>query len=70
MKSDSTGLLDALNNELPQDDKKGATETPIIEEQMRRLHGRCCWAPHNYNPADALTKLKGASSSLDGAVEN
>eukprot|EP00973_Karenia_brevis_P047871 6643541-Karenia_brevis.AAC.1 len=27
---------------------------------MRRMRGRCHWAPHNYNPADALTKLKGA----------
>eukprot|EP00973_Karenia_brevis_P073817 10260073-Karenia_brevis.AAC.1 len=38
MRSDSKGLF-ALNNELPQDDKKIATETPIIEEQMRRMHG-------------------------------
>eukprot|EP00973_Karenia_brevis_P056569 7870050-Karenia_brevis.AAC.1 len=27
---------------------------------MRRMHGRCRWVPHNDNPADALTKLKGA----------
>eukprot|EP00973_Karenia_brevis_P088094 12215499-Karenia_brevis.AAC.1 len=60
MISDSKGLFDALNNKLPQDDRKSATETPILEEQMRRMHGRCRWVPHNYNPADALTKLKGA----------
>eukprot|EP00973_Karenia_brevis_P063814 8871134-Karenia_brevis.AAC.1 len=24
------------------------------------MHGRCRWVPHNYNPADALTRLKGA----------
>ena len=24
------------------------------------MKGRCRWTPHNYNPADALTKLKGA----------
>eukprot|EP00973_Karenia_brevis_P021922 3016124-Karenia_brevis.AAC.1 len=58
MISDSKGLYDALNNELPQDDRKSATETPIVEEQMRRMHGRCHWVPHNYNSADALTKLK------------
>eukprot|EP00973_Karenia_brevis_P010355 1404275-Karenia_brevis.AAC.1 len=55
MISDSKGLFDALNNELPQDDRKSANETPIIEEQMRCRHGRCRWVPHNYNPADALT---------------
>eukprot|EP00973_Karenia_brevis_P011649 1576508-Karenia_brevis.AAC.1 len=60
MISGSKGLFYALNNELPQDDKKSATETQIIEEQMRRMHGRSRWVPHNYNPADALTKLKGA----------
>eukprot|EP00973_Karenia_brevis_P010065 1363396-Karenia_brevis.AAC.1 len=27
---------------------------------MRRMHGRCRWVHHNYNPADALTKPKGA----------
>eukprot|EP00973_Karenia_brevis_P052613 7308730-Karenia_brevis.AAC.1 len=27
---------------------------------MKRMFGRRCWVPHNYNPADALTKLKGA----------
>eukprot|EP00973_Karenia_brevis_P064797 9000026-Karenia_brevis.AAC.1 len=59
MISDSKGLFDALNNELPQDAEKGATETSVIEEQMKRMLGRCRWVPHNHNPADALTKLKG-----------
>eukprot|EP00973_Karenia_brevis_P041547 5749442-Karenia_brevis.AAC.1 len=27
---------------------------------MKRVHGRSRWVPRNYNPADALTKLKGA----------
>eukprot|EP00973_Karenia_brevis_P039632 5473545-Karenia_brevis.AAC.1 len=57
---DSKGLSDAPNNELLQDDNKSATDMPIIEEQMKCMHGRCCWVPHNHNPADALTKLKGA----------
>ena len=30
--SDSKGTFDALNNELPQDDKKSAVEVPIIED--------------------------------------
>eukprot|EP00973_Karenia_brevis_P024745 3412012-Karenia_brevis.AAC.1 len=37
---------------------KSATETPIIEEQVKRMFGRRHWVPYNYNPADALTKLK------------
>ena len=33
---DSKGLFDALDNDLPQDDRKSALEVPIIEEFMRR----------------------------------
>ena len=58
--SDSKGLYDALNNELPQDDKKSAVEMPIIEQMLRRMNGRSRWIPHNFNPSDGLTKLKGA----------
>ena len=58
--SDSKGLYDALNNELPQNDKKSAVEMPIIEEILKRARGRSRWIPHNNNPADGLTKLKGA----------
>ena len=58
--SDSKCVYDALNNELPQDDKKAAVEMPIIEELLSRMHGRCRWFPHNVNPSDGLTKLKGA----------
>ena len=58
--SDSKGLYDSLNNELPQDDKKSAVEMPIIEEIMGRMKGRSRWIPHNCNPAGGLTKLKGA----------
>ena len=29
---DSKGLFDALDNDLPQDDRKSALEVPIIEE--------------------------------------
>ena len=58
--SDSKGLYDALNNELPQDDKKCAVEMPIIEQILHPIKGRSRWVPHHYNPVDALTKLKGA----------
>ena len=35
--SDSNGLYDALNNELPQDGKKNAVEMPIIEQMLKRM---------------------------------
>ena len=60
MITDSKGLFDALDNDLPQDDRKSALEVPIIEEFMKRAKCRVRWAPHNKNPADAMTKYKGA----------
>ena len=59
---DSYGLFDALDNDLPQDDRKSALEVPIIEEFMRRAMCRPRWCPHNRNAADAMTKFKGAHS--------
>ena len=50
--SDSKGVYDALNNELPQDDKKAAVEMPIIEELLSRSFGRSRWVPHNFNPSE------------------
>ena len=57
---DSKGLFDALDNDLPQDDKKSALEVPIIEEFLPRAmcRPRCC--PHNRNAADTMTKFNGA----------
>ena len=59
---DSKGLFEALDNDLPQDDRKSALEVPIIEEFMRRAMCRPRWCPHNRNAADAMTKFKGAHS--------
>ena len=58
----SKGLFDALDNDLPQDDRTSALEVPIIEEFMRRAMCRPRWCPHNRNAADAMTKFKGAHS--------
>ena len=33
---------------------------PIIEQLLERMRGRSRWVPHNFNPSDGLTKLKGA----------
>ena len=59
---DSTGLFDALDNDLPQDDWKSALEVPIIEEIMRRAMCRPRLCPHNRNAAGAMTKFKGVHS--------
>ena len=59
---DSKGLLDGLDNDLPQDDRKSALEVVIIEEFMRRAMCRPRWCPHNRNAADAMRKFKGAPS--------
>ena len=59
---DSTGLFDALDNDLPQDNRKSALEAPIIEEFLRRAMCRPRWCLHNRNAADAMTKFKGAHS--------
>ena len=59
---DSRGLFDALDNDLPQDDRKSALEVPIIEEFMRRAMCRPRWCSQNRNAADAMTKFKGAHS--------
>ena len=60
---DSKGLFDALDKDLPQDDRKSALEVPIIEEFMRRAMCRPRWCPHNRrSAADAMTKFKGAHS--------
>ena len=59
---DSKGLFDALDNEIPQDDRISALEVPNREENRRRAMCRPRWCPHNRNAADAMTKFKGAHS--------
>ena len=59
---DLKGLFDALDNDLPQDDRKSALQVPIIEEFMRRAMCRPRWCPQNRHAADAMTKFKGAHS--------
>ena len=56
------GLFDALDNDLPQDDRKSALEVPIIAEFVRRAMCRPRWCPHNRNAADAMKNFKGAHS--------
>ena len=57
-------FYDSLDNELPQDDKNSVLEVPITLEFLKRIGGRARWVPHNKNPADAMTKFKGAHMEL------
>ncbi len=60
MVMDSKGLHDSLDNDLPGDDRKSAMEVPIILEFLRLAAGRARWTPLDRNPADALSKFRGA----------
>ena len=59
---DDEGLFDALDNDLPQDDRKSALEVPFFEEFMRRAMCRLRWCPHYRSAADVITKFKEAHS--------
>ena len=39
------------------EDDGAALEAAIIHESLAKLRARLRWVPHNYNPADAFTKL-------------
>ncbi|CAJ1399663.1 unnamed protein product [Effrenium voratum] len=57
--ADAKSLYDASASEQAQgDDDRSALEIGIIQESIAKLSGRMRWIPHNFNPADALTKLK------------
>ena len=60
--TDNKGLFDALDNDLPQDDRKSTLEVPIIAEFMRRAMCRRRRCPHDRKAADAMTNFKGAHS--------
>ena len=59
--ADAKSLFDALHSEQASgEDDRSALEIAIIQESLQKLHGRIRWIPHNFNPADGLTKLEGA----------
>ena len=39
------------------EDDRAALESAIIQESLAKMRSRLRWLPHNYNPADGLTKL-------------
>ena len=58
---DAKALYDALLSEQQnQDDERAALECSLIKEDSETLGGRPRWAPHDKNPAGALTKVEGA----------
>ena len=56
--------MDALNDDLPQDNKTSMVEMSIIEAETNCINGHILWLPPNLNPADALTKVKGSHVQL------
>ena len=59
--ADAKSLYDALHSEQSHgDDDRSALEIAIIQGSLEKLRGRIRWVPHNFNPADGLTKLVGA----------
>ena len=59
--SDSKGFFDALNNELPQDDKKSAVEMPISEEILKRMKGEISLDPAQLQPFGRLDQAERSS---------
>ena len=59
--TDSKKLFDALDNDLPQDDRRSALAVPILEEFMRRAMCRPRWCPHNRNAAYSMSKFEGST---------
>ncbi|CAE8697324.1 unnamed protein product [Polarella glacialis] len=58
---DAKALFDAIANEQASgEDKRSALEIAVIKESIALVRGRTRWVPHNFNPADGLTKLVGA----------
>ena len=45
-------------------EKRAALEICVIRDSLESLGGRARWVPHDRNPADCLTKLKGNVDSL------
>ena len=45
-------------------EKRAALEICVIRDSLDSLGGAARWVPHNKNPADTMTKLKGNMESL------
>ena len=45
-------------------EKRAALEICVIRDSLESLGGKARWVPHDRNPADCLSKLKGNVESL------
>ena len=58
---DGKAVYDALKSEQTAgDDRKAQLEIAIIKESLQFLKGMVRWTPHELNPADGTTKMRGA----------
>lgn len=55
---DAKSVFDTTSSEQAcGEDDRTALEVAVIQDSISRLKGRIRWIPHNFNPADMLTKL-------------
>jgi hypothetical protein len=58
--SDAKSLYDNLSREANTGaERRAALEICVCRDSLSSLGGQCRWFPHNLNPTDCLTKLKG-----------
>ena len=62
---DAKSLYDNLNREQYSGaERRAALEVCVIRDSLEALGGRARWVPHEENPVDCLSKLKGNTSRL------
>ena len=62
---DATSLYDNLIREqFTGADRRSALEICVIRDSLKSLDGRVRWIPHEENPVDTRTKIKGNSARL------
>ena len=57
---DSKGVYDNLNKEQPGAERYSALDAAPMKIRMHEIGCRPRWLPHDRNPADGLTKFRGA----------
>ena len=62
---DAKSLYDVANQEqYAGADKRAALEICVIKDSLEQLGGAVRWVPHELNPVDCFTKLKGNAQAL------
>ena len=60
---DSKGVFDNLNREQPGAERYSALDAAYMKIRMAEIGCKPRWLPHDSNPADALTKFRGAHAA-------